>query len=299
MSDRHTLRIATRASPLAVAQARLVGRALPVPWELVKMTTRGDCRRGPAAPGAGKGQFTRELESALRRGEVHLAVHSAKDVPVEMPEGLVVAAVPPRADPRDALVAAADPTALPRGARVGTSSRRRAEQLRGLRDDLEVLPLRGNVHTRLRRLREGRFDAVVLAMAGLERLGLLEDLGERVRAMDPEQFVPAAGQGALLVQCRADDARTRALLEAVNDPTSAEAVEAERAVVAALGADCRWAVGVHVRLAGGLWKAVGFVSGRGAALRETGCGPTARDAAEQLLRRLLEAGAASLLSPGR
>ncbi len=299
MSDRYTLRIATRASPLAVAQARLVGQALPAPWELVEMTTRGDRRRGPGGPGAGKGQFTRELESALRRGEVHLAVHSAKDVPVEMPEGLVVAAVPARADPRDALVAAADPAALPRGARVGTSSRRRAEQVRGLREDLEVLPLRGNVHTRLRRLREGRFDAVVLAMAGLERLGLLEDLGARVRAMDPEQFVPAAGQGALLVQCRADDAQTRALLERVNDPTSAEAVEAERAVVAALGADCRSAVGVHVRLAGGLWKAVGFVGGHGAALRETGCGPTARDAAEQLLRRLLEAGAASLLSPDR
>ncbi|HAU36818.1 MAG TPA: hydroxymethylbilane synthase, partial [Phycisphaerales bacterium] len=216
-----TLRIGTRRSRLATAQATLVVDALRrahpgLACELAPLLTRGDRRTGPLADAGGKGLFTAELEDALRAGRIHLAVHSAKDMPAEMPAGLVIAAVPDRADPRDALVSrdGLAPADLPRGARVGTGSERRRVQLLALRDDLEIVALRGNVETRLSAALDGALDAVVLAMAGLERVGLAQEHATRVRPLDVATFLPAAGQGALAVQSQADSPAA-ALAEAI------------------------------------------------------------------------------------
>ena len=296
------LRIATRSSALAMAQARSVAEALPAPTELVGISTRADRSAGPLADIGGKGLFTAELEAALRRRELHLAVHSAKDLPADMPDDLVIAAVPPRQDPRDAIVSPGGrlPADLPAGARVGTSSLRRSCQVRSVRPEAVVVPLRGNVETRLGKLHEGQCDAVVLALAGLNRLGLTDGLGGSLRPLDAETFVPAAGQGALAVQCLADDAATRDLLAALNNPDSAAALDAERTVVRRLGATCHSAVGVHVCRAGGGWSARGFVSRPDAAVvvRAAAEGETAQAAAEDLLDRLTAAGALDLLGGG-
>ena len=293
------IRIAARASRLAQAQARAVAQALAVPAELVAISTRADRTARPLAEVGGKGLFTAELEEALRAGRVHLAVHSAKDVPAVMADGTVIAAVPPRADPRDALVCAGagDLDALPRGARVGTSSPRRACQLLADRPDLLIVPVRGNVDTRLGKLRAGHVDALVLAMAGLERLGLLGELAGMIRPLPVELFVPAAGQGALVVQCLAVAAEARALASAANDAESISAVMAERMVVRRLGAGCRSAVGVHVRREGPAWRAVGMVGradGR-EVVRCSALGPCARAAAERLLEALADAGAGEIV----
>jgi hydroxymethylbilane synthase len=193
------VRLGTRGSALALAQAREVAAALGGA-EVVTITTSGarDRARGD------KERWVREIDAALLDGEVDLAVHSAKDVPARLHEGIVIAAVPPRADPRDALCGATALDDLPEGARVGTSSLRRAAQLRALRDDLEVLELRGNVDTRLGRLAAGDYDAIVLARAGLERLGRG---AEATGTLD--EMVPAAGQGALAITVRADDGPAR------------------------------------------------------------------------------------------
>jgi len=256
------LRIATRASDLALAQARAVAGALGGPIELTPMSTRGDHARGPLAGVGGKGLFTAELEAALRRGEVQLAVHSAKDLPADMAGDLTIAAAPARADPRDVLVSAdgVSPEGLPPSARVGTSSPRRAALLRAARGDVRVAGIRGNVETRLRKLREGRFDAIVLALAGLERLGLTGELAGMLHPLPVASFVPAAGQGILAVQCLAADRATRARLEAINDPATFAALAAERGVIRRLGASCRSAVGVHVRPDPDGWTALGAVA---------------------------------------
>jgi hydroxymethylbilane synthase len=225
------VRIGTRGSALALAQARLVADALGG-GDIVEITTAGD--RG--APGGDKSRWVAELERALLDDEIDVAVHSAKDVPGELADGLEIAAVPPRADPRDALVGAASLDELPAGARVGTSSLRRGAQLRAIRDDLEVVPLRGNVDTRLRRLAEGEWDAIVLALAGLERLGRA---GEG-HPLDPEDFVPAPGQGALAVEARAGAADG---LRELDDPAAHSCLQAERALTAGLGASCHTPVG--------------------------------------------------------
>jgi hydroxymethylbilane synthase len=267
-------RIGTRGSPLAMAQARLVAVAIeracpPCRAALVPITTRGDRTAGPLDAVGGKGLFTAELEAALREGRVHLAVHSAKDLPAQMPADLVLAGVPPREDPRDALVtrhgeSLAD---LPPRAAVGTGSLRRAAQLTTIRADLKIVPLRGNVETRVRKLLEDRSDAgggaleaVVLAMAGLKRSGLLETHRERIHALSIEEFIPAAGQGALALQCAAAGAASRAVAERITDADSLAALRAEREVVRALGADCRSCLAVHIRAESGGWRGLAMVA---------------------------------------
>ncbi len=249
------LRVGTRGSALALAQTRQVVAELQRRWpgllvEVVTITTRGDLQTGvPLHQLGGKGLFVKEIEEALLRGEIDLAVHSAKDLPSELPPGLELVAVPARADPRDAVVSrsGAGLLSLPPGARVGTSSLRRLAQIRYLRPDLAVEQLRGNVDTRLRRVEEGRCDAVVVAAAGLARLGLLERAGE---LLDPVAFVPAAGQGALALEARADDGRARALAAALHDPEAALALRAERAFLARLGAGCQVPAGAYARREG-------------------------------------------------
>jgi hydroxymethylbilane synthase len=237
-----SVRIATRASDLAIAQARLVAArieaALQVGTELVPLKTSGDRLQAISlAKLGGKGLFVKEIEEALLDGRADLAVHSAKDLPAALAPGLELAAFPPRADPRDALVArerGASLEQLPSGARVGTGSVRRAAQVRALRSDLELVPLRGNVPTRLRKLETEGLDAVILACAGLERLDLAGHIDERI---DPEALLPAVGQGALAVQGRLGDSLAREVA-ALGDPATAACVSAERGFLAGLGGDC-------------------------------------------------------------
>ena len=219
-----------------------------------------------------------------------------------MPEDLVIAATGPREDARDALVSAGgvDLQGLPQAARIGTSSGRRACQVRSVRADVLVQPIRGNVETRLQKLRRGDFDAVVLAMAGLKRLGLLDELGGKVVPLEAEDFVPAAGQGALAVQCLAADKATRTALAAVNDTDSMAALTAERSVVRSLGATCRSAVGVYIRRGGDNWLADGMVAlpPETGAIRAAAKGSSAAEAAEALLTQLKRSGAEDLLNRG-
>ncbi len=242
------LRIGTRGSPLALAQAaELAARlaaaheALAVPGaiETVVIKTSGDMlARARLADVGGKGLFTKEIEEALLARRIDLAVHSLKDLPTFLPEGLALAAHLPREDPRDAWfsLGAAGPGALPPGARIGTSSPRREAQLRHARPDVAVVALRGNVETRLAKLERGEVDATLLAVAGVKRLGL----AERITAiLSPEEMLPAAAQGAIGVEIRAGDARSRALLAKIDDPATAAQVTAERAALAALGGSCR------------------------------------------------------------
>jgi hydroxymethylbilane synthase len=240
MSERIT--IATRESRLALWQAEhvrdLLAQRFGLAVELLGMTTRGDqiVDRTLAKVG-GKGLFVKELEAALEDGRADLAVHSLKDVPMDLPAGFELAAILPREDPRDAFVSArfASLAELPQGARVGTSSLRRVVQLRALRHDLQVEPLRGNLDTRLRKLDEGQYEAIVLAAAGLNRLGL----AGRIRALfEPAQMLPCAGQGALAIEVRCDAAALRERLASLSDAPTALAVEAERAVSRALGGSC-------------------------------------------------------------
>jgi hydroxymethylbilane synthase len=241
------VRIGTRASPLALAQARHVAGLLQdagAEVEIVEITTTGD--RDRAAPD--KEKWVKELELALRYGRGDACVHSAKDVPTSLPEGLTIAGVPAREDPRDVLclargVVAAGIEELPADARVGTSSLRRAALLRATRPDLEIVEVRGNVGTRLGLLGSGDLAAVVLAAAGLRRLGhVLDEVGT---VLSCRSFVPAAGQGTLALECRADDETTRAALGALSDRDAADTLEAERSAVRTLGADCHSAVGAR------------------------------------------------------
>ncbi len=268
------MRIGTRGSALAFAQARHVADRLRAAGreetELVVIATAGD--RG--ADKADKSRWTTELEDALAAGEIDLAVHSAKDVPAELAEGLALLGAPERAAPEDVICGAAHAPALGEepsgglgspeessaglgldeepsapglerllsGARVGTSSLRRAAQLRAAREDLEVVPVRGNVDTRLRKLGEGALDALVLARAGLQRLGREDAIAA---SLDPARFVPSPGQGTLALQGRADDERTREAVEAITDATAFACLRAERAVAHALGASCNTPLGAH------------------------------------------------------
>jgi hydroxymethylbilane synthase len=241
------VRIGTRASALALAQSgwvrdALAGRGLKA--ELVPIATSGDESRGADAADPGdKSRFTREIEQALLAGDVDLAVHSAKDVPGELPDGLAIVAVPPRADARDALCGAAGSLDdLPVGAVVGTSSLRRRAQLLALRPDLELRELRGNVDTRLRRLADGDYDALVLAAAGLARLGREEGAPVAIETM-----TPAPGQGCLVIQARSDDARAADATEPLTDRAALVALTAERALVTGVEASCDTPVGAHAR----------------------------------------------------
>ena len=229
-----TLRLGTRGSPLALRQAQLVAEAIAGPnVEIVVLRTGGDL-----GAGGDKRRWVDTIEAALLDGTIDLAVHSAKDLPAELAPGLAIAGAPAREDPRDALCGAQSVASLPAGARVGTSSLRRRAQLLALRGDLTVEAVHGNVDTRLQRLADGDFDAIVLAAAGLSRLGR-----HGWRAADA--LVPAAGQGTLAIETRAGDPRVASAIAALRDAATERALEAERALVRALGAGCDTPVGAH------------------------------------------------------
>jgi hydroxymethylbilane synthase len=303
--ERAVLRLGTRGSALARAQSGLVAQALEAASgrrvELVTLTTYGDTSVEPLETIGGTGVFAAELRKAVLAGEVDLAVHSLKDLPTAELPGLVIAAIPVREDPRDALVARDGLTLgeLPHGSRVGTGSPRRSAQLRALDLGLVVEPIRGNVDTRLRAVAEGRYDAVVLARAGLVRLGRQDEVTE---ALDPLLMLPAPGQGALAVECRADDAELRAWLGALDDSDSHAAVTAERAVLAALEAGCSAPVGALAEVVDtgdGIelsLRAVVAASDGSDALRRSLTGPADDpvDLGTRLATVLLEDGAADL-----
>ena len=272
------IRIGTRGSQLAMAQAHEAAARLSAArgWsaeeaaarlEIVPIKTSGDrITDRPLAEAGGKGLFVKELEEALFDGRVDLAVHSMKDVPGMLPDGLVIAAALPREDARDALLGAASIAALGHGARVGTTSPRRAAALLGLRPDLNVVLFRGNVQTRLDKLTRGEADATLLAMAGLNRLGLKPDL----TPLAVEDFLPAAGQGVVGLECRADDADVIELAALVNDAPSAVALAAERACLAALDGSCRSAIAIHAYAqAGGAYRLSAAVYALDGSARET------------------------------
>lgn len=240
--------LATRRSPLALAQTGLVATALRAAGhevELLELTTTGDrwsAEAQPGMPAPDKGLFVKELEQALLDGRADLAVHSAKDLPADLPHGLEVVAAPARADARDVLVGAPSVDALPMGARVGTGSPRREAQLHALRPDLLVTEIRGNVGTRLAKWERGEVDALVLAAAGLERLGLRP---EPSAPLPVTLMTPAVGQGVLAIEARADDARARAAVGVLDDPAARLALVAERAALAAIGGGCLAPLGAH------------------------------------------------------
>jgi hydroxymethylbilane synthase len=254
------LRIGTRGSPLALIQAEEVRARLgTLPSDIKAIRTTGDTvqDRTLAAIG-GKGLFTKEIDAALVAGAIDAAVHSMKDLPTALPEGIVIAAVLPREDPRDALIAGDERglADLPRGARLGTASLRRAAQALKARPDLRVLPLRGNVETRLAKIARGEADATLLAVAGLKRLGLLE----RASAiLEPEAMLPAVAQGAIGVAARADDAATLALLALLDDAASRVAVTAERSFLAVLDGSCRTPIAALARIEGGSVRLAGLI----------------------------------------
>lgn len=247
------LKLGTRGSPLALAQARMTAAALEAAhhWldgrvAIVPITTSGDkITDRPLAEVGGKALWTKELDQILLKGGTDASVHSMKDVESERPEALVIAAILPRADVRDRLIGAESIDALPKGARVGTSSPRRAAQLLRARPDLVILPIRGNLDTRLGKVAAGEFDATLLAAAGLDRLG--RDAGTPVPV---DVMLPAPGQAAIGIECRADDAETRARLERIDVRLTAAAVHAERAFARALGGTCHSPVGALAQLDG-------------------------------------------------
>lgn len=284
------MRIGTRGSTLALAQAQWVADRLGQGAEVVTITTAGD--RGDHTND--KSRWVSALEQALLDDRVDVAVHSAKDVPAELAAGLAIVAVPPREDPRDAICGVPSLADLPTGARVGTSSLRRAAQLRATRPDLQVLELRGNVDTRLRKLAEGQFDAIVLAMAGLRRLGRESEAGGVL-----DDFVPAAGQGALALQAREQSATAEALAT-LNSSQAAACLAVERELTRALGASCHSAVGAHATVSDQgsieLTAWVGLPDGSqwiADHATDSWPGPLGATVAE----RMLAAGARELLSP--
>jgi len=289
------LRLGTRRSPMAMIQSRQVasmitertGRAV----ELVGITTFGDVSQAQLAQIGGTGVFVSGLRACLLAGQVDLAVHSLKDLPAGPAEGIVLAAVPPRDDPRDALAArdGAKLADLPAAARIGTGSPRRAAQLLLLRPDLRPVPVRGNAGTRLSRVESGEVDAVVLAYAGLARIGRLDAV---TQVFEPDEMLPAAGQGALAVECSARRPELAGLLACADDPASNAATMAERSVLAALQAGCSAPVGSYAAGTGTLRLQAVVVSGDGGmALRASAGGPAAeaaslgREVAAELLRR--------------
>ena len=296
------LRLGARGSALSLAQARIVAASVGgSDVEIVTIATTGDRLSAAGSPIEWKGDFTRELDEALLDGRIALAVHSLKDVPSRLPDGIVLAAVPPREDPSDVLISREGRTFadLPPGARLGTSSPRRRAQLLAARPDLEVLEARGNVDTRLARLAEGRFDAIVLARAGLARLGRLAEISEVLPA---SLLLPAVGPGALAIFARSGDPAVLSLLEPLDDAPSRREVEAERSLLATLEAGCRAPVAGLARVRGErlVISAAVFSPAGATALREESAG-LARDA-EELGRaagqRLLERGAAALMAEG-
>jgi hydroxymethylbilane synthase len=303
------VRIGTRASVLATTQSRLVGdrieELLGREIELVEITTAGDRSQATGTPLAGEsstGVFVSALRDALLDGRVDVAVHSLKDLPTYAAAGVALVAIPGREDPRDVVVARDGLTLceLPHGSRVGTGSPRRAAQLEALGLGLDVTGVRGNVDTRIGKVTSGEYDAVVLARAGLARLGRLDDATE---ALDPLQMLPAPGQGALAIECRSDDADLVAGLAALDDAASRAAVTAERAVLATLEAGCAAPLGALAEVVEGedgdeLWvRAVALSHDGGLSVRRSATGPVA-DAAgvgHRLASEILADGAADLM----
>jgi hydroxymethylbilane synthase len=310
-----TLRLGTRASRLATTQSQTVADAITaasgVPVELVHISTEGDRSAAAIAQLGGTGVFVAAIRQALLEGTVDVAVHSYKDLPTLPEPGLTIAAVPPREDPRDALVARDGLTLgeLPTGARVGTGAPRRVAQLRALGLGLEIVPIRGNVDTRMsrvvRRAGEGAdLDAVVLARAGLSRLGRLDTVTE---TLDPLQVLPAPAQGALAVECRTDDARTRELLGPLDDLAARACVLAERATLAALEAGCSAPVAAYAEVAEGddgpelfLRASVTALDGSDGVRGSAGAPiPDAERLGRELAADLLDRGAAELMAAAR
>ncbi|HLI40695.1 MAG TPA: hydroxymethylbilane synthase [Streptosporangiaceae bacterium] len=322
------LRLGSRRSPMAIAQSRQVaemitertGRAV----EIVGVATLGDVSRAQLTQIGGTGVFVSALREALAAGEVDLAVHSLKDLPSAPAAGIVLAAVPPRDDPRDALIArdGAKLADLPAAARIGTGSPRRAAQLLGLRGDLRCVPIRGNAGTRLAKVERGELDGVILACAGLARIGRASSVSQ---VFEPDEMLPAPGQGALAVECREGEPELAALLATVTDPASMAAVTAERSLLQALAAGCSAPVGAYAEaasdgqggwagwhppgsgagspaaVAAGLTLRAAVMSGDGSrVLRARGGAPATLDAARRLgldlAAQLLRAGAADLIS---
>jgi hydroxymethylbilane synthase len=299
------IRIATRRSKLAMWQAEhvqsLLRSAHPgLAVELVPMSTQGDrvLDRALAEVG-GKGLFVKELEVAMQEGRADIAVHSMKDVPSELPPGFEIVAVLPRANPLDAFISRryARFEELPQGARVGTSSPRRQSQLRRARPDLRLELLRGNVDTRLRRLEEGELDAILLACAGLERLGIAHHVTEQLGL---ELSLPAVGQGVIGIEARADDARSRAALQALHHAESFTRLNAERAFAAQLGGSCHSPIAAHASLDGDLLTVRGFIGAPDGSetYRDELSGPAAQAAVlgRQLAARMQASGAETLLA---
>ena len=260
---RSVLRVGTRGSALALAQAEGVRKAISQVishrnFELVPITTAGDTHRGPIPPVGGKGLFTEDIQEALATGKIDLAVHSAKDLPATSYEGVVLAAVPPREDPRDALITrhGGGLAKLGPGTTVGTSSLRRRVQLLALSAGLVPTPIRGNVDTRLRKLSAGEVQALVVALAGLRRLG--KD-GRVAEILSTSVMLPAPGQGALAVECRAGDKDMREALGKIEDPLARRAFETERAFLLALGGSCNVPLGALATLDGNTIKLRGLV----------------------------------------
>jgi hydroxymethylbilane synthase len=288
MRVRLPLRIGTRGSPLALAQARMVRDALaaaspklaaPDAVEIRVVSTTGDrVRDRPLAEIGGKGLFTKEIEDGLLDGTLDLAVHSMKDVPTLLPAGLVIAAMLPRADPRDALIAKGARTigALPAGAVVGTASLRRAAQLLAARPDIRVVPLRGNVGTRLAKVEAGEVAATFLAVAGLVRLGLPEAASA---PLEPDEMLPAVAQGTVGIETRAGDEELHALLARASDSPTFRCVVAERAFLAALEGSCRTPIAALAELGGGRVRFAGLVARPdGTGLRRIACEADEADA---------------------
>jgi hydroxymethylbilane synthase len=265
------LRIGTRGSPLALAQARMTRAALATTlgWsddaiEIVTIRTSGDrIQDRPLSEAGGKGLFTKEIEEALLAGTIDLAVHSAKDMPTVLPEGLMLAACLPREDVRDVFISrkARSVSELPHGAVVGTASLRRQAMVKRLRPDVSTVVLRGNVETRLRKLEAGEVDATLLALAGLKRLGLAD---KATALLDAQDFLPAVGQGAITIEARADDARTCEFLAKIDHEDTSVALACERAFLAVLDGSCRTPIAGHAVLDG---DAISF---RGMILRPDG-----------------------------
>lgn len=265
-SEATVLRIGSRGSPLALVQAREVRHRLAAAagvdierLEIKPIRTGGDAVVDrPLAAAGGKGLFTKEIEEALLAGTIDIAVHSSKDLPTALPAGLTLAGFLPREDARDAFISVAAKSLrdLAPGATVGTASVRRQALVKRLRPDLTVVPLRGNVETRLRKLQSGEVDATLLAVAGLKRLGLLAAV---TAILEIDEFLPAVGQGAIGIQTRADDAKTRALVAAIDDADTATALAAERAFLAVLDGSCRTPIGGHATVTAGAVRFHGMV----------------------------------------
>lgn len=307
------LRIGSRGSQLALWQANHIAALLrcqghEAEIEIVK-TTGDRLQEVTFAQVGSKGMFTKEIEDALADGRVDLAVHSLKDLPTELPEPFALAATPKRVDPRDVFVAMryANLAALPQGARVGTSSQRRRAQLKALRPDIEAVEFRGNVDTRLRKLAEGQVEAILLAAAGLDRLGRTDWVRQR---LEPREFCPAAGQGALGIETRKGDAATIEAVAFLDHAETRFAVTAERAALAALGGGCQVPIGIHCRLAmvtdgaASEWEIFGVVASpeSGAVVRVQHRAP--REGADAIAlgqlagQMLMDAGAGPLLAVG-